>query len=100
MPAYMVVQINITDPDRFAQYRAAVPGVVASFGGRYMARGAQVEVLEGSHDGRRLVLFEFPSMDAIRRFWNSPEYAKIKPLRENAAEIDAWAVPGVESSHG
>ncbi len=100
MPAYMVVQINITDPDRFAQYRAAVPGVVESFGGRYIVRGAQVEVLEGSHDGRRLVLFEFPSMDAIKRFWNSPEYAKVKPLRENAAEVDAWAVPGVESGHG
>ena len=100
MPAYMVVQINITDPDRFAHYRAAVPGVVESFGGRYIARGAQVEVLEGNHDGRRLVLFEFPSMDAIRRFWNSPEYAKVKPLRENAAEIDVWAVAGVESGHG
>jgi uncharacterized protein (DUF1330 family) len=100
MPAYMVVQINITDPDKFAQYRAAVPGVVQSFGRRYLTRGAQVEVLEGSHDGRRLVLFEFSSMDAIRRFWNSPEYAKVKPLRQNAAEIDVWAVPGVESGHG
>ena len=100
MPAYMVVQINITDPDKFAKYREAVPAVVESFGGRYIARGAQVEILEGSHDGRRLVLFEFPSMDAIRRFWNSPEYAKVKPLRENAAEIDVWAVPGVESGHG
>ncbi len=100
MPAYMVVQITITDPERFAQYRAAVPGVVESFGGRYMVRGAQVEVLEGSHDGRRLVLFEFPSMEAIRRFWNSPEYAKVKLLRENAAEIDVWPVPGAECSHG
>jgi uncharacterized protein (DUF1330 family) len=100
MPAYMVVQINITDLDRFAQYRAAVPTVVESFGGRYLTRGAQVEVLEGNHDGRRLVLFEFPSMDAIKRFWNSPEYAKVKPLRENAAEIDVWAVPGTESGHG
>jgi uncharacterized protein (DUF1330 family) len=100
MPAYMVVQINITDPDKFAKYREAVLAVVESFGGRYIARGAQVEILEGSHDGRRLVLFEFPSMDAIRRFWNSPEYAKVKPLRENAAEIDVWAVPGVESGRG
>ncbi len=100
MPAYMVVQINITDPDKFAQYREAVPHVVQSFGGRYLTRGAQVEVLEGRHDGRRLVLFEFSSMDAIRQFWNSPEYVKVKPLRENAAEIDVWAVPGVESGHG
>ena len=94
MPAYMIVQLNVTDPDRFAQYREAVPGVVAAFGGRYLVRGATIEVLEGSHDGRRFVLFEFPSMEAIRTFWHSPEYAKVKPLRENAAELDAWAVPG------
>ncbi len=95
MPAYLVVQIKVTDPDKFAHYREAVPGVVQAFGGRYIVRGAQVEVLEGSHDGRRLVLFEFPSMEAIQRFWHSPEYAAVKPLRENAADIDVWAVPGV-----
>ena len=55
---------------------------------------ATVEVLEGSHDGRRLVMFEFPSVEAIKRFWNSPEYAEVKALRDNAAEIDAWAVAG------
>ena len=95
MPAYMFVQIKITDPDKFARYREAVPSVVAAFGGRYIARGGDVAVLEGSHDGRRLVLFEFPSVEAIRRFWDSPEYAKVKPLRENAAEVDVWAVHGV-----
>jgi uncharacterized protein (DUF1330 family) len=95
VPAYMVVQLKVTDPDRFASYREAVPSVVEAFGGRYIVRGAAVEVLEGSHDGRRLVLFEFPSVAAIKRFWDSPEYAAVKPLRENAAEIDAWAVPGV-----
>jgi uncharacterized protein (DUF1330 family) len=95
MPAYMVVQLKVTDPNRFARYREAVPSVVEAFGGRYIVRGAPVEVLEGSHDGRRLVLFEFPSVEAIKRFWRSPEYAKVKPLRENAAEVDAWAVPGV-----
>jgi uncharacterized protein (DUF1330 family) len=95
MPAYMVVQLNVTDPDRFAHYREAVPGVVAAFGGRYIVRGATVEVLEGSHDGRRFVLFEFPSVEAINRFWHSPEYAKVKKLREKAAEVDAWVVAGV-----
>ena len=95
MPAYMFVQIKITDPDKFARYREAVPPVVAAFGGRHIARGGDVAVLEGSHDGRRLVLFEFPSVEAIQRFWDSAEYAKVKPLRENAAALDVWAVPGV-----
>jgi uncharacterized protein (DUF1330 family) len=95
MPAYMVVQLKVTDADKFTRYREAVPTVVAAFGGRYIVRGGTVEALEGSHDGRRLVLFEFPSVEAIKRFWHSPEYAAVKSLRENAAEIDAWAVPGV-----
>jgi uncharacterized protein (DUF1330 family) len=95
MPAYMVVQINVTDPEKFARYREAVPRVVESSGGRYIVRGGTVEVLEGTHDGRRLVLFEFPSMEAIRTFWHSREYAEVKKLRENAADIDVWAVPGV-----
>lgn len=95
MPAYLVVQINVTDPEKFASYREAVPAVVQAFGGHYLVRGGAVEVLEGSHDGRRLVIFEFPSVEAIQRLWHSPEYAKVKPLRENAAELDAWALPGV-----
>ena len=95
MPAYLIVQLKVTDPDKFARYREAVPGVVEAFGGRYLVRGPAVDVLEGTHDGRRVVLFEFPSTEAIKRFWNSPEYAKVKPLRQDAAEVDAWAVPGV-----
>ncbi len=75
---------------------SAVPSVVETFGGRYLVRGGTVEVLEGTrYDGRRVVVFEFPSVEAIKRFWNSPEYAKVKPLRENAAEVDAWIIPGV-----
>jgi uncharacterized protein (DUF1330 family) len=95
MAAYLVVQINVTDPAKFAHYREAVPRVVEASGGRYIVRGGAVEVLEGAHDGRRLVLFEFPSMEAIRSFWHSREYGEVKRLRENAAEIDVWAVPGV-----
>ena len=58
-------------------------------------RGATVEVLEGSHDGRRLVIFEFSSMEDTLSFWNSPEYAELKKLRERVAKLDVWAVPGV-----
>ena len=60
---------------------------------RLRATGTELEVLEGAHDGRRLVVFEFPSMAAIRLFWESPQYIKIKKLREGAASIDVWAVP-------
>jgi uncharacterized protein (DUF1330 family) len=55
---------------------------------------ATVETLEGHHDGRRVIVFEFSSMDVIREWWNSPEYAEVKKLRDGAAVLDIWAVPG------
>ncbi len=95
MAAYLIVQIKITREQGWPAYRAAVGPLAQQFGGRHIVRGAEVEVLEGSYDGRRLVIFEFPSTEAIRAFWRSPEYAEVKKLREGLAELDAWAVPGV-----
>lgn len=79
--------------ERYRRYQAPVRPLIESYGGRLRASGAELEVLEGEHDGRRLVVFEFPSMDALHAFWQSPEYAGIRPLREGAARVEAWAVP-------
>ena len=57
-------------------------------------RGPAVEVLEGKHDGRRVVVLEFPSMAQLRAFWDSPEYAPLRALRQSASEGDLWAVEG------
>jgi uncharacterized protein (DUF1330 family) len=72
MPAYMIVQIKITREDGWPEYREQVSRLFAAHGGRYLVRGGQVEVLEGSHDGRRLVVFEFPSMEVIRSSGTRP----------------------------
>jgi uncharacterized protein (DUF1330 family) len=96
MPAaYMIVRIKITREEGWPEYRQQVAELFAKHGGRYLVRGGPVEVLEGSYDGRRLVLFEFPSLEVIRAVWNSPQYAKLKKLRQGAGELDVWAVPGV-----
>ncbi len=97
MPAYMMVQIRvITLGQGLSDYRDAVGPLSRKFGGRYLVAGrAKVEVLEGAHDGRSLVIFEFPSLEAIHSFWNSPAYAEVKKLREGLAELDVWAVPGL-----
>ena len=92
--AYLVALVKITSPDGWPEYRERVPQLVAEFGGRYLIRGGMVEVLEGSYDGRRLMVLEFPSMEAIRSFWNSPQYAAMKKLREGSGDLDVWAVPG------
>ena len=93
MAALLIVQASVQQRDAYKAYQAAVQPLVGAFGGRLKATGTQLEVLEGRHDGRRLVVFEFPSMDAIHAFWDSPQYLEVKALRRGAAEIDAWAVP-------
>jgi uncharacterized protein (DUF1330 family) len=95
MPAYLIAQVRVGDPERYAQYRAGVLPTIEKFGGRFIVRGAEVEVLEGRHDGRRLVIIEFPSKERLRAWYDSPDYAGLKALRLEVAEADLWAVAGV-----
>ena len=94
MAALLIIQATVSEREGYKAYQAAVQPLITSFGGKLKGSGVGLEVLEGAHDGRRLVVFEFPSMDAIHKFWQSPEYGKVKKLREAAAKIDVWAVPG------
>ena len=95
MPAYFVVQSTISDEAQYQTYREAVVPLIMKHGGKFIVRGAKVEALEGRHDGRRMVIFEFPSMAAIHTFWNSPEYLPVKKIRRGAAVLDVWAVEGI-----
>jgi uncharacterized protein (DUF1330 family) len=88
MSAYFVVQATIKDEPQYQRYRGAVVPLIARFGGKFAARGAKVEVLEGEHDTRSVVMFEFPSMEAIHAFWNSPDYVPVKKMREGTATIN------------
>ena len=84
IPAYLIAQIRFTaDHSAFTAYRDAVGPLSHRFGGRYLvAGGAKVEVLEGAHDSCSLVIFEFPSIEQLHAFWDSPDYAQVKKLRE------------------
>ena len=94
MPAYLIGQIEVTDPERYQEYRAQVPAVLAKYEGRFLVRGPQVTVVEGKYDGQRLVVIEFPSMAQLEQFYRSPEYAPLIALRKSASTGDLWAVPG------
>jgi uncharacterized protein (DUF1330 family) len=94
MAALLIIQASVTQRESYKAYQAAVQPLIASFGGKLKGSGVGLDVLEGAHDGRRLVVFEFPSVEKIKEFWNSSAYAKVKQLREGAAKVDVWAVPG------
>ena len=90
MGAFMFIQANITDPEKFMEYAKRAPTLIAEHGGRYRCMRGAVEQLEGKSDNRKIVVSEWPSMDAARTFWNSPAYEELKKLREGAAEIDVY----------
>ncbi|HTZ37615.1 MAG TPA: DUF1330 domain-containing protein [Stellaceae bacterium] len=95
MPAYFIVDLDVTDPSGFEAYRAAVPPTIAQYGGRYLARGGKAELVEGAGEPKRIVVLEFADTAAFRRWYDSPEYQKILPDRLNNSTGRAILVEGV-----
>jgi uncharacterized protein (DUF1330 family) len=96
MAAYVIVETDIHDAERYARYMAASPGAIAAAGGRFVARGGELAVLEGDWHPSRLVVLEFDDLEAAKRFYASELYQEAKRLREGAATLRMVAVQGVE----
>jgi uncharacterized protein (DUF1330 family) len=94
MPAYLIANIQVTDPARFAEYRDKVAPMIARFGGRYVIRGGAVTPVEGDPGLDRVVVLEFADMAALRRFYDSEEYAPLIRLRQSASTGDVALVEG------
>ena len=94
MPAYFVVEIEITDMEAMAPYREAVGATLTQYGGRFLARGGKIELIEGSPEPKRIVLLEFADTAAFKRWYNSPEYQKILPNRLANSRARAFVVEG------
>lgn len=86
MPAILIADIDVRDPDTYARYRTANPEIVRKYGGRYLAVGGEVQVLEGDWVPRRTIIIEFPDMTAVRAFYDSTEYAEIRGIRWQSAD--------------
>ncbi|HEX4826532.1 MAG TPA: DUF1330 domain-containing protein [Candidatus Polarisedimenticolaceae bacterium] len=95
MAAYLIVDIEITDSEAFAEYRRLVPAFIERHGGRYLARGGAVSVLEGSWQPRRAVILEFPNMAALKSFHEDPAYQPLRELRERSTRSNLVAIEGV-----
>ena len=95
MPAYVIVETDITDPERYEQYKAASPAAIAAGGGRFLVRGGDIAVLEGDWHPSRLVLLEFEDLAAAKRWFESEGYQQARKLREGAAEMRMVAVQGL-----
>jgi uncharacterized protein (DUF1330 family) len=95
MAAYVIAEVEVTDPEAFEQYRREVPATLAPFGGRFIVRGGAVETLEGDWQPKRLVVLEFPDRSAAKAWWDSQPYAAPKALRQRSARTRLLVVDGV-----
>ncbi len=95
MAAYVIVQIEVTDPETFETYRQQVPAIIERHGGEYLVRGGAMEVLEGDWPLPRVVVLKFPSMDQAKAWHSSVEYEGPKALRQSASKGNMIVVEGV-----
>lgn len=98
MSALFFIQAHVPDdPDvrrRYREYQARVTPLIARHGGRLLATGQLLETFEGTAPDRRVVVLEFPDIDALRAFWASPDYAEVRTLRDGCS-VTAWAIPAL-----
>jgi uncharacterized protein (DUF1330 family) len=98
MPAYIIGEVDITDPETYKRYTAQTPGVIARHGGRFIVRGGNGEALEGATP-KRIVVIEFPDRAAAKRFYGSPEYQEILKIRLGASQGRLFLVDGTDPTN-
>lgn len=95
MAAYIIATIEVTDPEQFEVYRGQVPATIEKHGGRYLARGGEVSVVEGDQPERRTVVLEFDSLEKAKGWYYSDDYAGPKALRIASTISNVMIVEGV-----
>jgi uncharacterized protein (DUF1330 family) len=95
MSAYVVVEVEVLDKERFETYKQMVPPSIAAYGGRFLVRGGEVETLEGEWLPKRFVILEFPSVERAKAWWASEEYVQAKALRQACARTQMIVVEGL-----
>jgi uncharacterized protein (DUF1330 family) len=96
MPAYVIASVTEAwDQDALVEYRERNTEAVAKHGGRFVARGGRHEILEGDYAPLRVVIMEFPDLDAARGWYESEDYVPLRELRRSASKTDIYVVEGV-----
>ena len=97
MPAYWVARSKINDPVEYKKYTDLVPGIIAKFGGKVLARGGKYEIMEGPHKFHRFIVIEFPSFENAVACHESPEYLEAAAHRkkDGVSELEVVIVESI-----
>ncbi len=96
MSAYVVVEIEVTEPTKYETYKQLAPASIRKYGGRYLVRGEPVETLEGKWYPKRFVILKFDSKQQAKAWWESPEYREAKLLRQSCARTEMICAQGTD----
>ncbi|MDQ2886346.1 MAG: DUF1330 domain-containing protein [Chloroflexota bacterium] len=94
MAAYFVVEINVTDPEVYAEYSKLVPPTLERYGGKFLVRGGATQTIEGNWQPQRFVIVEFEDEEHFKRWYNSPEYTEARAIRFKASTSRAVLAQG------
>ncbi len=94
MAGYVIAQIKVNDPEPYKEYVKQNTATVEQYGGKFLARGGEMEVLEGECPYPRIIVLEFPSVEAARKWYNSSEYEGPKSTRLATADTNLMLVEG------
>jgi uncharacterized protein (DUF1330 family) len=94
MSAYVIVDVVVSDTDRYEEYKRLAGPTVGQYDGRYVVRGGHAENLEGGWEPHRVVVLEFPSVQRAKEWWSSAEYAPAKAIRQAVASSEMIVVEG------
>jgi len=95
MPAYIIVNVKITDPASYVGYTQLTPATITAYGGKFIVRGGKAEQLEGNLTPGRIVILEFPDFETAKEWWGSEIYAGAKAIRQKAAQTEMIVVEGI-----
>jgi uncharacterized protein (DUF1330 family) len=96
MKAYIIVDVNVTDPVRYEEYKRLTPGSLQPFDGKFIVRGGGTTTLEGDWQPGRIVVLEFPSAEKAKAWWSSDGYAPAKAIRQSASKAKMILAEGFE----
>ena len=94
-PAYVIAEVEITDPTTLQKYGEKAPQIVASFNGHYVVRGGKTVALEGEPPKGYVVVIGFDSLEKARSWYDSPDYAAIRPFRQSSTKSRIFIAEGV-----
>ena len=98
MPAYIIVDVDIHNPQEYEDYKKLTPASLLPYNGKFIVRGGTTETLEGEWETGRIVVLEFPTKELAKQWWSSEEYAPAKALRQRTASTKMILVEGYEAT--